>query len=93
MQEDVQNSRKREQRLERLQGSLKQLMDKKEALQAESGLKTRASQDQSRMLKGRIQELEDQLSHQQAASQEQTGMLTRRIQQMEGQLSQQQVAC
>ena len=64
MQEDVKNSRNREARLERLQGSLKQLMDKKEALQAESGLKSRASQDQSRMLKGRIQELEEQLNHQ-----------------------------
>jgi len=64
LQADVKQTKNRELRLQKLQGSLKQLMDKKEVMQGESVLGSRASLEKTGALTRRIEELEAQLAHQ-----------------------------
>ena len=68
MQGDLKHTRNRELRLERLQGSLKMLMDEKEAKLNNSSINSRAVVEKTGALQSRIDELEAMLSQQKACS-------------------------
>lgn len=68
MQGDIRQTRSRELRLERLQGSLKLLMDEKEAKLNNTSINSRAVVEVTGSMKQRIEELEAELAEHQANS-------------------------
>ena len=68
VQGDIRQTRSRELRLERLQGSLKLLMDEKEAKLNNTSINSRAVVEVTGSMKQRIEELEAELAEHQANS-------------------------
>lgn len=68
LQGDLKLSRNREDRLQRLQESLKQLLAEKEAKLNNTSINSRAVVERTNALKTRIEELEQQLAERQVAN-------------------------
>ena len=63
MQGDLKVTRNRELRLQRLQDSFKQLVEEKDAKLGNDSINSRAVIERTNLLRGRIEELEEQLQH------------------------------